>query len=191
MKSALKVLILLALLPALTVASSAFNQTTIGPRTLSVEIVEDHKAYLTLSGYGRHSCFVETLANGSVEIHFDTPTSDCYAAGTGQGVNVGTSTYTHRYAFHDVLSIANSGTKALYVWANVTTTSLSSSSVEIAKKDVAGTMADADYYTGASSTKLTIPVGDSGYMGVRVKPGTLTAGNDIQGWVTISARRSG
>lgn len=191
MRSAVKILILLALLPAIAVGSSAFNRAALDPRSIVTAIVDDDVAYLKLAGYGRHACFVDLLANGSAEIHFDKPATGCYALGAGEGVNAGSGTRYSRYAFHDVLSITNAGGKDVRVWVNVTTTSVSGSAVEVAKEDAPSLMTDSDYYASTSATALTIPVGDAGYVGVRVKGGTLTAGNDVTGWVTIDARRNG
>lgn len=191
MRSAVKILILLALLPAIAVGSSAFNRAALEPRSIVTAIVDDDVAYLKLAGYGRHACFVSMLSNGSAEIHFDNPTTGCYAIGDGQGVNAGSGSRYSRYAFHDVLSITNAGGKDIFVWVNVTTSSASGSAVEVAKKDTPASMADSDYYASTSATALTIPVGDAGYVGARVKGGTLTAGNDVTGWVTIVARRNG
>lgn len=191
MRNAMKLLIVLALLPTLAVGSSAFNRSAVAPRDVVTVTVDDDDAYLKLSGYGRHACFVTMQTNGSAQIHLDKPSTGCWALGAGEGINVASgASYYSRFSFHDILAVTNTGGKPIIVWVNSTLSSAGPSTFEIAKKDTAATMADTDYYAGTSATTLTLPTGDSGYVGIRMR-GATTIGTDVSGWVRIDAQRNG
>lgn len=194
MRVALLLCCLAGLVPLGLVGAGAFNYAEVSPRTVSVTLATDADAYLALSANAAspHDCFVTVSAGGKASVSFDAVDAGC-SAGTGAGIAQGdgsTGSKYSRYAFHDILKVTNKGTRPLLLWANASTTSGGSSLVEVAKRSAAGAMSDGDYVTSSATPLDPLTVGSTAYLGIRVKSGTLTSGNDVLGTITIEARRS-
>lgn len=189
MRAALRLLIVAAMVPVLLGGSAAFNAAQSNTRPIAVTIAGDASAYLSIAANGAspHQCFVsESGSTGKLSISFVQTTAGCGANGGGTGINPAYSTTTGnftRYAFHDILLVTNKGTTTLNLWANATS---SAGDLLVAKKGTASTMTDADY-VATSATPLTISVGNSAYLGVRVNTTTLTSGS-VSGTVDLVAR---
>lgn len=189
MRAALLTFLAVGFATSLAVGASAFNWGSVS-RAVGVTIVTDSAAYVGIDAYASssHRCFVDTT-NGKISITFDTPSAGC-GSGAGTGVNAGDGSATakySRYAFHDILAIVNKDSGSRFLWVNATTSSGSSSAVEIAIKTTAGTMTDSDYSGAVSLTSASFPLAGTAYLGVRVKSGTLTSGS-VTGTITVEAR---
>lgn len=192
MRLAVLLLAAAGLAPALIAGAGAFNAGSVAARTIQVSIATDANAYLSLAANAAspHDCFVDVSAGGKASITFDTVAAGC-SEGTGTGIAQGDGSDAAKYsrfAFHDILTVTNKGTKPILFWVNATTTSAGGSSIEVAKRPTSGAMSDGDY-AATSATSETLAVGAIGYVGVRVKTGTLISGNNVQGAVSIDARR--
>lgn len=190
-RRAFSLLALAALALAGLQAASAYNRADVAPRAVTASVVADSAAYLALAknGASPHRCFVsESGTTGRLSISFGA-TTGCGSDGGGTGINAGSASDAAkrgRYAFHDLLLVTNKGTKTVKVWANATTSSGSSSLLEVAKKTASGAMADADY-AASSATALTLAPGATAYVGVRATSGTLTSGS-VTGSITVEGR---
>jgi hypothetical protein len=190
MRLALRLLCLAGLLPALAVGVSAFDFSDGGARAVSVTISGDAAAYLSVAERdGPNDCFVtESGASGKISISFASA-AGCDAAGAGTGINAavgnGAGNFT-TYAFHDLLLVTNKGTRAIAFWANATSTS---GTLDVAKAGTLGTMTGASY-AASSATPLSIAVGSTAYVGVRVNTTTLQSGS-VSGSVDLVARGTG
>lgn len=194
MRLALKLFVLAALVPSLVLGSAAFSKGSTGGRTITVDVVGDAAAYLAVvaNPSSPHTCFAPEQTSPSTEsgkLKIDFGSAASCAGGTGTGVNAGDSGGKRvRYAFHDLLKVTNKGTRTILVWVNATTTTTSSGQViHVAKSATTGQMTDSDsLYSATSATPLTLTVGSSGYVGVRLKTGSLASGS-IAGTVTFDA----
>lgn len=189
MRRAFLVVLAAGLLAAGLTASTAFNLAT-GSRNVAVHIVGDGSAYLKVAANpsSPHKCFVST-SNGRTTISVGSVGATCGAQGAGTGLNPGdgaTGAQHARYAFDDLLLVTNAGTKRVLLWVNATTSSAGSSKVDAAVKAASGAMADADYAV-SQATPVTLTVGSSAYVGVRVDTGSLASGS-VFGNLTLEAR---
>lgn len=196
MRVALRLLVAVGLLPLLLAGSAAFNAGTTGGRGVTVNIVGDSAAYLAVlpNGDSPHACFVTEQSSpasesGKIKIDFGSA-AGCAAGGAGTGVNAGDSASKRvRYAFHDLLLITNKGTRTILVWVNATTSPPDSGqAIHVAKNTLANQMTDSDtLYKASNPDSVSLAVGASAYVGVRIKTGTVSSGS-ITGTVEIDAR---
>lgn len=195
MRPALRLLLLAGMLPALFVGASAYQSSQLAPRGVAVQVVGDATAYLGVAATPAHAyaCLVTQDPSGSVVVRIDGLEAGCAVAGSGAGINAGdgaTAAKYSRYAFHDLLRLTNKGTQSIRVWVNATTDANGAGAlVEAARKTTAGAMTDADYSANAAAP-ITIAVGSHAYVGVRVKSGTLVAGNSVDGALVLETRRA-
>lgn len=191
MRLALRAVVAVGLLLALLSGTSAFNFGSSTGRAISVDIVGDASAYLALAANtaSPHDCFVsESGTTGKLSVSF-AAASGCDAAGAGTGVNAGLgsdSAKFTRYAFHDLLLVTNKGTNSILLWVNATSTT---GTLDVAKKTSSGAMTDADY-AASSATSVSLTVGSTAYVGLRVNTTTLSSGN-VAGTVALDAWRTG
>lgn len=189
MRLALRLLIAAALVPSLFLGATAFNAAQSGGRVVTVDLVNDALAYLTLQANpsSPHACFVDA-STGAAQISFG---SSAGCGGTGSGVNPGDSASKRvRYAFHDMLKVTNKGTRDVVLWVNASPPGGSGQAIQVAKAATTGQMSDSDEdYYESSSTGIPLALGNSAYVGVRIKTGSVSSGS-ITGTVTVDARAS-
>ncbi|MFA5860335.1 MAG: hypothetical protein WDA16_01435 [Candidatus Thermoplasmatota archaeon] len=176
----------LGVLASLTLGASAFNWGSVSARTVTITLVGDSSAYLSIAATsgGAHACFVSTV-NGKVTLKFD---SSC-GGGVGTGLGAGDGSTSSRYSkadLNDILTITDQGDRTVDVYVNATTSSGSSSSVKVQTATSTGTMTDGSYSTAATMRSLV--VGGAMYVGVQVNSGTVASGQSVSGTITIDAR---
>lgn len=192
MRAALRLLLLAGIAPALLVGAGAYNAARTDARAIAVAVVSDSDAYLSVAANGAHAydCVVSEAA-GKLAITLGALDAGCASAGAGAGINAGDgadAAKRSRYAFHDLLVVTNKGTRALDLWVNATVDANGAgATIEAAKEATTGQMTDADY-AASTATPLALAVGGVAYVGVRVDSGTTTAGTDVTGTLTLTAR---
>lgn len=190
MRLALRLLIVAGLVPVLIGGTAAFGAVQVSPRSIGATVTGDASAYLALAANSAspHRCFVsESGTTGKLSISFAATTADCGANGGGLGINAASSAVAGnftRYAFHDILQVTNKGLTTLNLWVNASSTT---GTLDVAKKATTSSMTDADY-AGTTSDSLTLAVGSSAYVGIRVNTTTLTSGS-VTGTVHFVARK--
>jgi len=190
-RAAVWALVLAALAPAALLGASAYEAAQLEARGVVVEVVADAAAYLAVAANGDHAydCLVAEQ-DGRLVITIGALTG-CADPGAGTGINAGDGSDAakwSRYAFHDLLVATNKGTTTALLWVNATTDANAAGALlDTAKEASAGTMTDADY-AATSATPLTLAVGESAFVGLRAISGTLTAGNFVEGTLTIVSR---
>lgn len=192
MRLGLRLLMLAGLIPAMLVGASAFDRAAGIERGVSVSVVGDAAAYLSVQANSAspHDCFVsESGSTGKITISFSATSASCGSNGGGTGVNAawgtGAGNFT-RYGFHDLLLVTNKGTRTVSLWANATS---SAGTVDVAKKATSGQMTPSDY-AETSATPLSLAVGGTAYLGVRVNTTTLQSGS-VTGTLEVVARGTG
>lgn len=194
MRVALRLLLLAGLAPALLVGAGAYNAAQTDARAIGVSVVTDSTAYLSVAANGAHAydCLVDEIG-GRLAITLGALDGTCASTGAGAGINEGDGSNAaklSRYALHDLLVVANKGTRTVSLWVNATADANAAGALlEAAKESTTGQMTDGDY-AAASATPLTLTVGSVAYVGVRVTSGTTTAGTDVTGTLTIVGRAS-
>lgn len=191
MRLALRLLVAAAFVPAFAVGTAAFSTTQPAgnmPRSFGAVVTGDAASYLALASNPSHpyACMVsESGTTGKLSISFAATSGACAGNGGGSGINAGDGSAPKyaRYAFHDLLLATNKGTKSVLLWVNASSTS---GQVDVAKAASSGGMTDASYAT-TSGTSLSLGVGASGYIGVRVNTQTLASGT-VNGQMEVVAR---
>jgi hypothetical protein len=177
MRTSFLLFTMVALVASSMTAASAFNWAQTGARSVSTAIVTDENAYLAIAEVD-YGCFTDILATGKIDLNFDSGTG---CAGTGTGINAGST-----YYYHDVLKVTNKGTATLSdVWLNIT-----GSDITIQVDTTQGEMTTDGTY-GAAKSVSNLAVGDSIYIGFKLDAASKTVTDaTISGSLSVDARSS-